>query len=224
MNIAGSVDPVPSNILTHKLGYIVGDTSSLLLTLPPEVTEQYTDIAVKYLYITSASAKTYTVELKINSVFYKTIIIEPNVEDEYSFYFEDAGDKRIQFTVLETGATSTFDITLTPYTGNLPLIDATRADLMLYLNPKGKTNNDVDKNIWIDTKGGQLTAYLNGVSYSEMDGWCVDEDTGDTYLKLISGATLTMPDFKPFTIDHVGNDGMTIELDFEVDGITDMNA
>jgi hypothetical protein len=61
-----------------------------------------------------------------------------------------------------------------------------------------------------------------------MDGWLIDETTNESYLKLISGSTFTIPDFKPFYTDLVygANEqtrvkGMTIELDFSIDGVVD---
>ena len=218
--ITGAPEPVPSNILTHKIGYFIETTSPLLLVLAPEKTEQYTNIPVKYLYVTNEVNKTYTMELRINNVFYKNIIIQTNVENKYDFYFEDAENKRILFTVLETGVSSAIELNLTAYTGQLPVIDLTRDDLMLYLNPRGKTNNDVDRDTWLDAKKGQLAAKLEGVTYSQLDGWCIDSSTNEAYLKLISGATLSLPDFMPFSIDPAQSSGMTIELDFEINGIT----
>jgi hypothetical protein len=73
----------------------------------------------------------------------------------------------------------------------LPIIDTTRDDLMLYLNPQGKTNNDVDYDswVWIDNAGTKFEATLSGLNYSDSDGWGIDKD-GASYLKLISGAKL----------------------------------
>ena len=224
--IAGTQNTIYSNIVTHKVGYFVETTSPLLMALAPAKTEQYTNIPVEYLYVTNESNKEYSLEIRINNIFYKTINIISNQADKYSFYFEEAETKRIQFTILETGVSSTIELTLSPYTGHLPIIDLNRDDLMLYLNPKGKTNNDADRNIWTDSKKGQLSANLTGLNYSQLDGWTVEASTGDSCLKLISGARLDMPTFKPFDADPVSGknaNGMTIELDFEVNGILDFS-
>jgi hypothetical protein len=197
--------------------------------LAPDRTEQYTDIEIEYLYVTSNTQTEYTLEIRIDNIFYKNLIIEANKSGSCPFYFEDAGQKRIAFTVMQTGASSTEVLNLTTYSGDLPNIDRENVNLMLYLNPKGKTNNDADRNIWADSKvGSTLKGQLTNVNYSQMDGWLVDETTGESYLKLISGATFKIPDFRPFNSDLVyGEDaqvrvkGVTIELDFEINGVVD---
>ena len=224
-NITGAMDSVESNVLTHKLGYFTETSSPLLLVLAPEITEQYTDIPVSYLYVTNDVNKDYTLEIRIDNVFFKDLSIKSNVAQNYNFYFEESGSKKLQFTIKETGVSSTLDFLLTEYTGNLPVIDLNNDSLMLYLNPKGKTNNDAKRDEWADAKRGQLIAKLTGLNYSQLDGWTVDPGTGDSCLKLISGAKLDMgSDFHPFSADPVNGsraNGMTIELDFEVSGILD---
>ena len=227
--VTGMGSAIPSNILTHQVGYVKDSNSPILLTLAPNRTEQYTDIEIEYLYVTSNSQTDYTLEIRVDNIFYKNLIVEANKSGSCPFYFEDAGQKRIAFTIMQTGASSTEILNLAPYSGELPIIDRERLDLMLYLNPKGKTNNDADKNIWADSKvGSALKGQLTNVNYSQMDGWLVDETTGESYLKLISGATFKIPDFRPFNSDLVyGEDvqtrvkGVTIELDFEIDGVVD---
>lgn len=227
--VTGMGAAIPSNILTHQVGYVKDSNSPILLTLAPSRTEQYTDIEIEYLYVTSNSQTDYTLEIRVDNIFYKNLIVEANKSGSCPFYFEDAGQKRIAFTVMQTGASSTEILNLAPYSGELPIIDRERLDLMLYLNPKGKTNNDADKNVWADSKvGSTLKGQLANVNYSQMDGWLVDETTGESYLKLISGATFKIPDFRPFNSDLVYGDdiqtrvkGITIELDFEIDGVVD---
>ena len=227
-SIAGTTDKIYSNTLTHKIGYFVEDTSPLLLVLPPETAQQFTNIPVQYLYVTNEVNKNYKLEIRVNNVYLQTINITSNTVGFYDFYFEDEGIKKIQFTVLETGASSSIELQLEPYTGKLPIIDLNKTELMLYLNPKGKTNNDIDREFWIDSKTRQYKANLHNVNYSSLDGWLVDPVTGDSYLRLISGASLDMPDFRPFSKDLVTGSktdvsGMTIELDFEINGILDFS-
>lgn len=227
--VTGMGSAIPSNIITHQVGYVKEANSPILLTLAPDRTEQYTDIKIEYLYVTENAQTDYTLEIRIDNIFYKNLVIEANQSGSCPFYFEESGQKRIVFTVMQTGASSTEVLNLTAYTGELPIIDRERLDLMLYLNPKGKTNNDMDRNIWADSKvGGTLKGELTNVNYSQMDGWLVDEATGESYLKLISGATFKIPDFRPFNSDLVYGEntesrvkGVTIELDFEVDGVLD---
>ena len=228
--VVGMSTAIPSNIITHQIGYVREEVNApILLTLAPSRTEQYTDIDIEYLYVTDNTQTNYTLEIRIDNIFYKNLVIKANEPGSCPFYFEESGQKRITFTVMQTGTSSTEILNLIAYSGELPIIDRERLDLMLYLNPKGKTNNDMDRNVWINSKvGSNLQGELTNVNYSQMDGWLVDETTGESYLKLISGATFTIPEFKPFNSELVyGEDtqsrvkGVTIELDFEVDGVLD---
>ena len=230
VQVDGMSGEIASNIITHQIGCVKNTNSPILLTLAPEQTEQYTDIPIDYLYVTSSEQADYTLEIRIDNAFYKNLMIKANEPGSHSFYFDDAKlDKKIVFTVVQTGISSTEVLNLTKYTGDLPIINKNDLNLMLYLNPKGKTNNDLDRGVWKDAKtGSNLQGVLNNVSYSSVDGWLVDEKTGEYYLKLISGATFDVLDFRPFYQDLVYGQnsntkvqGLTIELDFEINGVVD---
>lgn len=228
--ILGTVNTIYSNTLTHKVAYFTANGEPLLMVLAPEKTEQYTNIPVDYLFVTAEAGKTYTLEIKLNNQTYRSLEIQSNTLDTYNFYFEEKGAYQAQFTVVEAGIISTIPMVITPYTGNLPVIDPTRDDLMLYLNPRGKTNTGVDRAEWSDYNG-RYSATLSGLHYGSADGWLMDHD-GTTYLKLTSGATLNMSDFKPFEYDPTvfsesnsrAGYGLTIELDFEINGILDYDV
>jgi hypothetical protein len=70
------------------------------LTLAPERTEQYTDIEIEYLYVTNNAQTDYTLEIRVDNIFYKNLVIKANESGSCPFYFEDAGQKRITFTVV----------------------------------------------------------------------------------------------------------------------------
>jgi hypothetical protein len=55
--------------------------------------------------------------------------------------------------------------------------------------------------------------------FSSSTGWCKDAN-GTYYLALNSGGKLTLPTFLPFKNDPSADEGMTIELDFEISGVT----
>jgi hypothetical protein len=50
-----------------------------------------------------------------------------------------------------------------------------RADLMLYLNPRGNSNNSTSRNIWWDHKK-KYSAQLDNLYYGTTNGWLVDKD------------------------------------------------
>jgi hypothetical protein len=101
---------------------------------------------------------------------------------------------------------------------------------MLYLNPRNKSNDAVDRNQWADYNGA-YTGTLSGLRYGTANGWLMDKDKIN-YLQLSSGASLKVMDFKPFAKDPTKFDmldtrmgaGMTIELDFEINGVLDYDT
>jgi hypothetical protein len=228
--IAGTTEFLRSNILTHKFGYF--DTANgmpLLMVLTPERTEQYTNIPMDYLLVTSETSKNYTLDIKLNNIPKATLNITSNILDTYTLYFEETGTPRLRCSIPELNVAFETVLDIIEYTGNLPIIDPTLDELMLYLNPKSKSNNAIDRDVWADYNG-KYTAQLTGLHYGAHDGWHTDTD-GASYLQLMSGATLTLPTFKPFAYDptiknaaapHTGS-GMTIELDFELNGVLDYN-
>ena len=61
------------------------------------------------------------------------------------------------------------------YTGNLPTINPNRTDLMLYLNPRNKSNNATDRDIWVDYNG-KHEGKITGLHYANFDGWLTNEN------------------------------------------------
>ena len=226
--IAGTTNVIYSNELTHKIANFTEGGDPLLMVLAPNKTEQYTNIDVAYLYVTNEDGANYTLDVKLNNQTYKELDIQSNTLGSYAFYFEDKGTYEALFTVIETGVFKTLPLYITGYTGNIPVIDSTRDDLMLYLTPRGKTNTEVNRDKWEDYNG-RYTAELSGLHYGGSDGWLMDTH-GTSYLKLTSGASLKIPKFEPFKYDltkvsqYSSGLGLTIELDFEINGILDYDV
>ena len=222
--------PIPSDILTHTLAIYKTSGSAILSVFIPEATEQYTNIPIEYLLVTDEGSQKYTMAVKINDTAKTTLEITANTKDIYDLYFEDQGTYRFELYVNELGIPYYTYLNIVAYTGHLPTINPNRADLMLYLNPRNKSNNATDKNQWADYNG-KHTAQLTGLHYGAIDGWMTNENDVN-YLKLTSGAQLTLPTFRPFKLDptltnvtdsSVGS-GLTIELDFTVRGVLDYSA
>ena len=229
--ISGTTTTLTSNVLTHKLArFAPGSSDPLLMVMFPDVTEQHTNIPVQYMVLAQESNKDYTLNLSLDGVTKIQLTVQSNKEGEYNLYFEEKGTYTLSATVIELNLVYTTYIVIVPYTGNLPVIDPTRSDLMLYLNPRNKSNSALDRGEWADYNGN-YTGTLTGLHYGIANGWLMDDD-GVNYLKLTSGATFSMPDFRPFLKDPTkfdGTDGrmgsgMTIELDFEINGVLDYDT
>jgi hypothetical protein len=101
---------------------------------------------------------------------------------------------------------------------------------MLYLNPRNKSNNAIDRNTWSDYNG-KYTGTLTDAHYGNYDGWLLNNN-GVSYLKLASGAKFNIPSFRPFKydptkktqVDQKMGYGMTIEFDFEIKGVLDYDT
>ena len=228
--ILGSTDVIKSNVLTHKVGYFKNESNPLLIVSVPEKTEQYTNIPLNFMLVSSEANKTYTLQVKVDEDELTTLNIVSNTLSNYPLYFETKGSYNLRLTVLELNLTYSTILSISEYTGNLPVIDPNKNDLMLYMNPRGQTNDSVNRDIWQDYNG-RYNAYITDLHYSSASGWLTDKD-GTPYLQLTSGGKLEIPDFKPFATDPTKTNasdsrlgyGITIEIDFEVDGVVDYDA
>ena len=229
--IGASNDTIYSNELTHKIArFDSANGRPLLMVMLPDVTEQYTNIPMNYLLLTNEANKAYTMDIKLDGVTETSLTVYSNVSDTYTFYFEQQGTYTLVSNIVELAVPYTTYLNIQEYTGKLPVIDPTRDDLMLYLNPRGKSNNATDRNKWKEYNN-QYTANVNGLHYGAVNGWMIDQD-GTSFLKLSSGATLDIPNFKPFALDPTRPSqtnsrmgyGMTIELDFKISGVLNYEA
>lgn len=223
--ILGSTATIHSNTLVHKIAkFDAANGSPILQVITPEKTEQYTNIPMSYLLTTNETNKEYTLRISLNGEVKTELKITSNVLDTYNLYFEEKGTYKLECYITELGISYTTYLEISGYTGELPIIDPTMPELMLYLNPKGKSNNATDKDIWKDYNG-KYTANVTGLHYGNADGWLMDA-AGTSFLKLTSGAKVSLPAFKPFAVDPTatGKTGMTIELDFEVNGVLDYDT
>ena len=230
--ISGSELIIYSNVLTHKLiRFVTGSSNALFAVNIPERIEQYTNATMSFMIASSEENKNYTVDISVDGVNKALLSVTTNQLNTYTLYFENKGNYTLSTTVIEMSALAqTFPIQVIEYSGNLPVINPSDSSLMLYLSPKGRSNDAIDRDKWNDYNN-RYTANLNDVYYSDNSGWLEDND-GTAYLQLTSGGTLTIPNFYPFAEDPTKpsnlnsamGKGMTIELDFKISGVTDYDA
>ena len=221
-DIAGTTTIVPSNIITHKiLCFDTSNGSAIFSVFTPEKTEQFATIPISALLVTGGSSKEYSVEVKIDGKLETTLKITAHTPLTYNLMFENKGTYSLVLTVVELNMSYSELLTITEYTGKLPVIDTNRDDLELYLNPRGKSNDSTDRNVW-NNFNGNFSASLQDFYYGTINGWFTDE-TGTPYLKFSQGAKLELPDYKPFATNAMDASkyGITIELDFKLNSILD---
>ena len=214
---------IESNELVHKLvcyDELVGQP--IFTYLVPTVTEQYTDIPVQHLLTYGNESQTYNLDILVDEELLTTQVITTGTIDSYNFSFDRIGTYKITFQIAELNIDEDFSITVSKYTGVLPVINANDDSLKVYLTAKGRTNNNADKEYWPDYKTPTMRANLNDFYYRTINGWMIDEDNVN-YLKVTQGASAELTDYTPFDIDPTV-DGLTIELDFMLTGILDYDA
>ena len=222
-----SSNPIPSNILWHKIAYFDEsiNTPLLMVSVADEQT-QYVDIPLEYRIVYPSSDRKYTLEIIINNNVLKSMELAGNVSGNYNLYFEAEGLYSLKCYVNGLNISYEQVLDVKKYDGILPVIS--RDNLMLYLNPRGKSNDEITRNTWVSNDKEGYIATLQDFHYGTFDGWLTN-DKGAPYLRLASGAKLTLPSFKPFIKDptipdnldsRMGN-GITIEIDFEISGVLD---
>lgn len=221
-DISGTTTTVSSNIITHKvLCYDSSNGAAIFSVFIPEQTEQFATIRTSALLVTGGSSKEYTVDVKIDGKTETTLKITAHTPLNYNLMFEKRGTYSVTYTVIELNMTYSALLNITEYTGKLPVIDTNRDDLELYLNPRGKSNDSVDRNIW-NNFNNKFTANLRDFYYGGINGWFTDDD-GAPYLKFSQGAKLDLLDYKPFAVNAMDTSkyGITIELDFKLSSVLD---
>ena len=155
--------------------------------------------------------------------FETTLNITANTLSTYELLFEKTGTYFLELQIPDLGHSYTTNLIIEKYTGELPVIDTDNDALELYLNPRGKTNDSIDKNIWV-SHNKNYTAKLEDFYFESVNGWMTDEE-GVPYLKISQGAKLTLNDYRPFRNDAMNNSnyGIMVELDFKVSGILDFS-
>lgn len=215
---------IPSNILKHRVLRFDNQVNTPLFAVQiPEKIEQYTEINVKYL-LSYIENNNYTVKIFIDDKEDNILNINSNILQEYSLLFEKTGTYKLTFIIESLGIEYSTNLVVQRYTGVLPVINTNREDLDLYLNPRGKRNDALDKNEWkfIAANGEERKAILENFYYGNINGWQIDEEEGIPCLKLSQGAKLTIPGYYPLRNKNTTNNrGITIELDFKLSGIID---
>ena len=155
--ILGSATIIKSNLLTHRVVRFNENIGNALFAINiPEKTEQYTNIPLSYLLSTKEDNKNYTLSIGIDGKEETQLNITSNTLDSYTLYFETKGNYSLELYIVELGIKKNFMLTISGYTGNLPIINPNDTTLMLYLTPKGQSNNSVNRDTWIDQSNNKI--------------------------------------------------------------------
>lgn len=211
---------IRSNELIHKmLRYDTEVNQPIFSVLIPEKTEQYTDIPISYLLYFGNNTKTYSVDFILNDKIETTQMLTAGTISSYNLNFDNIGTYEFILSIDELGIDYRTSLTITKYTGVLPVINIDNDALKVYLTAKGRTNNAADKEFWPDYKTSTMKASLSNFYYRTVNGWMIDEN-GVPFLKVSQGASVVFDGYSPYT-GNPKSKGITIELDFKLSGILD---
>jgi hypothetical protein len=221
---------ITSNKIRHKVLRYDSEASNFLLGVMMESeVEQHTDIPITFL-LAGTGADSYPMQMILNiknkdeEEFKKelgSIYLVPNILNKQILIPLESLEEEyyLECKIEKLNITKTQKIIITEYIGELPVIDGTNSNLILYLNPKGRSNSLTTKNEWESSNVNYYNppkAFLNNFFFGNVNGWFLD-DNNIQCLKLNQKAKMTIPNFRPFEADVMErNRGMTIELDFKI--------
>ena len=205
---------ITSNIISHQVVYY-NETPQLIINTPTKKIEQYSTLNLTYMI----AALTSSVD-KINVRLLKNTeerneAVDYNVINKWDVYFETPGIYDLTIEALGIEKTI-FGIEVTPYSGKIPQIF--NQGLTLNLSAVNRNNNEINKDSWTYN---DYYCEFNNFSWGDVNGWQKDED-GIDMLRLSSGASLKIANFRPFE-NNIMDNGQTIELDFKFSGVTDFS-
>lgn len=97
-------------------------------------------------------------------------------------------------------------------------IETIQDSLVLDFNPKGRSNQEDNPEVWTD---GNVTATFADVGFAGSDGW-LNDSTGSTMLRLLPGGEMTIP-FSFFAADK-RDAGATIEVEMATHNVRDYDS
>ena len=211
-----------SNIITHQVVCYDKEEGGELLTafLDNKVVEQYTLLKIPYMVAGDADsgASEINVELVKDGVSSaRTVTL--NTVTTWDIQFNETGSYHL---LIKCGDLEyDFDvITVVPYSGDMPIIDASMESLKLLMTATNRSNSEVlsERTLWKSAKG-TAQGTLSNFYWGKTNGWLLDEEEVGM-LRLTAGARLDIDNFRPFETNATQY-GLTIELDFKVSGVTD---
>ena len=201
-----------SEPLVFNVIYASQDSILISSKFPKESTkEEGTLISIDYIIHNPTSSYT-DVQFLIND----EIVSEASVDSSKHYWNiteYPIGD--VTFTIKTISSSLTFNVTITPFNGN---VSAETTGLELELLPTNNSNNNIStRDTWVSSKG-DVIGTLSNFNY-KTNGW-ISEPGKRPYLRVNGDATVTIP-FKIFNSDILVN-GKTIEFEFATKNISDL--
>lgn len=206
--------PVETDHLVYDLiCYEEGNAAPIIASaFSVESVKQFATVPIKWIAYTPELLTT-EVTIYDNFGFITTRTVD-RTEQTLSYKAENVGATDIYFAV---GGEIKKHISF-PVHENKIDVSAETANLELYLNAKGRSNNDTEKSP-SEWEYGNIKADLRKFNFIS-DGWQLD-DNGDTVLRVSGNARVYIP-FNIFETDFK-NSGKTIEFEFATRDVLNPN-
>ena len=207
-------ETVSSNELYYDLIVVnsSSDTPIIASTFRRTTATQFETLQIPYTVYTPNSL-TSDVILYANNVQVAALTVD-RTEQTWSCRADDTGTLTL---TISTGSV-VHTVTLTVSESDID-VEAETDALALYLTSYGRSNNEADPSIWLDT-ANNISASLTGFNFVS-DGWLLDSD-GITVLRVAGDARVTIP-YKPFASD-LRSTGKTVEIEFATRNILNYDA
>ena len=206
---------IESNILNYQVVYY-GSDPQLAAHIPHARVEQYSTLDIEYVAAAvTDSAEKVQVTLRrgsnesIQQISYGEI-------NTWSIYFDTPGFYNLEIE-LNPSTRWASEIEVYTYEGEIPAV--TTKGLTLNLSAINRSNTEINKNSWVS---GDYSCTFSDFSWGSINGWMKDAQN-QSCLRLSNGAKLSVDNFYPFEKDVMNATGMTIELDFQLSGVTDFS-
>lgn len=173
---------------------------------------QYTNIPIGFSVYTPGTTSS-NVSISVNG---DTVSTQAVNRERQTYVFKPTIVGTNTITITSGSVTKT--MTFTVVDSGINVVAETN-QLKLHLTSEGRSNQETNRNIWADS-GNNVTCTLSNFNYVN-NGWIIDDD-GITTLRISNGARVTIP-YKFFGTDFL-NLGKTIEFEFAVRYVTDMNT
>ena len=196
-----------------------GNISPIIISSFSKTTcKQYDTLNIGYTVYNPTAIET-AIAIKVNNVVRSNLTVDQSAQ-VFAFQAETAGALTIEFV---TGTPGSSDyahkvISLTVQQSDAD-IGAVESGLELYMTSKGRSNNESDRSLWVDSDHN-VSATLTDFNW-RINGWLQDSD-GVTVLRVSDDARVSIP-FKIFENDFKAN-GKTIEVEFATREVVDYSA
>jgi len=207
-------ETVTSNSLYYDI--IVVDPSSnipiISSTWTNENVTQYETIVIPYRVYTPNSL-TSSVSLYVNDDVVSELTVDRTTQT-WSYRFFDVGTTKL--SIVSGSAVKIWTFTVAESSID---IEAETQDLSLYLTSQGRSNTELNPNVWEDVDN-HISCVMTGFNFVS-DGWINGLD-GVTVLRVNGDARVVIP-YKVFAADFRGT-GKTIELEFSTSNVLNYDA